>query len=51
MTNQGRFTIFTIWALLAAGSIYGASKIEFNFSVEFFVPKDSILQGFIKIDA
>ena len=50
MTNQGRFTILTVWALLAAGSIYGASQIEFNFHIEMFIPRDSILLDFVKID-
>ena len=50
LTQEGRLTILTIWALLATCSILGASNIQSNFSIEFFIEPGSTLDGFIQLD-
>lgn len=50
LSDQGRYSIITVWILFAAASIYGGSQVELNFNMEYFIPRDSILKGFVDID-
>jgi len=31
-------------------SLYGASQVELDFNMEYFIPSDSLLKGFVELD-
>ena len=50
MTFQGRTVVLTIWCLIAVCAILGAKNLETNFSVELFIPEDSISDKYLELD-
>ena len=50
MTWQGRMVVLMAWALMLVCSFAGISKLEMDFSMEYFIPRDSILLDYLKKD-
>ena len=50
MTSQGRIVILLIWALALVCSVSGILKLEMDFSMEYFIPRDSILKDYLDKD-
>ena len=51
ISNQGRIFILMIWAMLIAASLFGVTKLEQNFSMEFFLPPGDPLTDYIELNA
>ena len=50
MTFQGRVVVLTVWTILAICAMLGASKLETNFSVEYFIPNGSEAEKYLELD-
>ena len=50
LTDQGRVTILTIWSLMAACAVFGATQVETNFSMTYFIPPDSGCAKYMDFD-
>ena len=51
LSNQGRALIILLWAIMIAFSVIGASQMESNFSMEFFLVEGQPITKFVKLNA
>ena len=50
MTLGGRLVVFTVWILLSLASVYGCMHMEFDLSLEYFIPSKSSVDKFFDLD-
>ena len=50
LSNQGRFSVLTLWIVFSLCMLYGASQIEVNFNFEFFIPPGSATEEYFEAD-
>ena len=50
MTWTGRVVIICIWALLTCCALLGASRLQTNFNIDFFIPPGSNTDKFYQLD-
>jgi predicted RND superfamily exporter protein len=48
MSREGRYVILFIYAVMIVFGIYGASQLEVDFKIEYFIPKDSAVWGYLE---
>ena len=46
LSNVGRIVIIIVYILLIAASAYGASQVEVDFKVEYFIGKTTAIYGY-----
>ena len=51
ISNQGRIFILMLWTMLIAVSLLGISKVEQDFSLEFFLVEGDPLTKFIRMNS
>jgi predicted RND superfamily exporter protein len=47
MSKEGRITVMAIYFVLTIFSLYGASKLEVDFSIEYFVDDGSYIKNYL----
>ena len=50
LTHQGRILVISLWVVVGSVMLYGGYRVETNFTMEFFIPPDSNVDKFYKLD-